>query len=68
MWLKPTRPPTDHRTNYAQALAAPPSPRHVQWLRERGYTGPILSQRHASELVTRLAAQIEGKEASRVTS
>ena len=65
MWLKPTRPPSDHRADYAQALAAAPSPRHVQWLRAHGYSGPILSQRHASELVTRLATQLTQTEASR---
>ena len=69
MWLKPTRPPTDHRAAYRQALAAPPSPVHMAWLRQHGYSGPApRTQAEASRLVNRLAAQLEGKEASCVTN
>lgn len=66
MWLKPTRPPTDHRADYAQALSAPPSPHHLAWLRANGYSGPApRTQAEASRLVNRLAAQLTTQEASR---
>ena len=65
MW-KLIRPPTDHRAAYRQALAAPPSPVHMAWLRQHGYSGPTpRTQAEASQLVNRLAAQMPQTEASR---
>ena len=69
MWLKRTRPPTDHRADYTQALAAPPSPVHLAWLRAHGYTGPApRTQAEASRLVNRLAAHLTPHEASDATN
>ena len=55
-----SRPMNQHRPDplasaYLARLAEPPSPAHVEALRQLGHTGPIpRTQREASELLTRL--------------
>lgn len=53
--MNPHRPPDPLASAYLARLAEPPTPAHVEALRQLGHTGPIpRTQREASELLTRL--------------
>ncbi len=53
--MNPYRPPDPLASAYLARLAEPPSPAHVEALRQLGHTGPIpRTQREASELLTHL--------------